>query len=216
MVTDSHQHADGKVHAHITPARTYWAIFFGLIVFTVLTVAVSYVHLGPLNLVVAIAIATVKAALVVLYFMHMKYEAKFNVLIFLGSLLFMGIFLAYTMNDTEYRGTVDYAYGGRVDPRSGQFAHGTPEALVAQEQSRRERAAERARQARAEGAVPLVEEEDPAALAPDEGLVDDEAEAPAVEGAEADDEAPETDAPQGAIGADGEEQAAEDAPAAAE
>jgi cytochrome c oxidase subunit IV len=213
MVTDSHQHADGKVHAHITPARTYWAIFFGLIVFTVLTVAVSYVHLGPLNLVVAIAIATVKAALVVLYFMHMKYEAKFNVLIFLGSLLFMGIFLAYTMNDTEYRGTVDYAYGGRVDPRTGAFAHGTPDALVAQEQARRDRAAEQARQLRGEGAAPLLEEDDPAALAPDEDLADDEAEAEAEVAA---DEASEGDAPQGDEDADEGEQADEGAPAAAE
>jgi cytochrome c oxidase subunit IV len=148
MVTDSHQHADGKVHAHITPVRFYWIIFFALIFFTLLTVGVAYVHLGPLNLVVAIVIATIKASLVVLYFMHMKYETKFNALVFLASLLFMGIFLAYTMNDTQYRASVDYAYGGRVDPRTGQYAHGTPPGLVAQMEALGEREAVKAREVR--------------------------------------------------------------------
>ncbi|MFW5875578.1 MAG: cytochrome C oxidase subunit IV family protein [Myxococcota bacterium] len=147
MVSESHQSADGKVHAHITPVKAYWAIFGALIFFTLLTVGVSYIHLGSLNLVVAIAIATVKAALVVLYFMHMKYETKFNVLVFLSALLFMGIFLAYTMNDTEYRADLDTVNGGRVDPRTGQLAYGTPQELVAQLEAQQERDAKKARQA---------------------------------------------------------------------
>ncbi|MFW6067122.1 MAG: cytochrome C oxidase subunit IV family protein [Myxococcota bacterium] len=148
MVSDSHQmDPDGKVHAHITPAKFYWAIFGALIFFTVLTVAVSYVHLGPLNLVVAIAIATAKASLVVLYFMHMKYETKFNVLVFLASLLFMGVFLAYTMNDTDYRADVDAVNGGKIDPRTGRFAYGTPEELVAQVEAQRERDRQKAMKA---------------------------------------------------------------------
>lgn len=147
MVSESHQSADGKVHAHITPVKAYWAIFGALIFFTLLTVGVSYIHLGPLNLVVAIAIATVKATLVVLYFMHMKYETKFNVLVFLSALLFMGIFLAYTMNDTEHRASVDAVNGGRVDPRTGQLAYGTPQGLVDQVEAQRGRAADKARQA---------------------------------------------------------------------
>lgn len=219
MVTESHQHADGKVHAHITPARTYWAIFIALIIFTVLTVAVSYVHLGPLNLVVAIVIATIKASLVVLYFMHMKYEAKFNVLVFLGSLLFLGIFLAYTMNDTEQRAAVDFAYGGRVDPRTGEFAHGTPQALVAQEQARREREAERAREARQGGpaAVPAVTDEeavdepaedeadDADAAEEDDAAADETTEGEPVEGGEDVEDAEDTaEADEAAVEEDGE------------
>jgi cytochrome c oxidase subunit IV len=189
MVTDSHQHADGKVHAHLTPVRIYWAIFFALIFFTLLTVGVSYVHLGPLNLVVAIVIATAKAALVVLYFMHMKYEAKFNVLVFLASLLFMGIFLAYTMNDTEYRGSVDYAYGGRVDPRTGAYAHGTPAGLVAQMEGRAEREAEAARQTREllGGYEAPMADDAPAAPVVDEEGEGEEPEAPDQEAAAPDD-----------------------------
>lgn len=132
MLVDSHQQsADGKVHAHIARARTYWFVFAGLIFLTLSTSAVSYVHLGELNLIVAIAIATMKASLVIVFFMHMKDETKFNALIFLSALLFFGIFLAYTTNDTDHRGQIDPDNGGKIDPRTGQFANGTPPALIA-------------------------------------------------------------------------------------
>ena len=59
---------------HIVPKRVYILVFAVLIAFTVLTTAVAYVDLGPFNTVVALAIAVCKASLVVLFFMHMKYE----------------------------------------------------------------------------------------------------------------------------------------------
>lgn len=130
-LVDSHE-APGEyeVHAHVTPTRMYAAVLGGLLVLTVLTVAVSYVSFGqPLNLIIAILIATMKGALVVTYFMHMKYEAKFNVLIFLGSLVFLAIFLAYTINDTAYRAEVDEHSGATVDPATGRAAYGVPKAL---------------------------------------------------------------------------------------
>lgn len=120
------------VHQHVSPTSTYLKIFAGLVVLTLLTVAVYQVHLGALNLVVAIVIATIKATFVVLYFMHMKYENKFNALVFVSSLLFAGIFLAYTLNDTEYRGRANQAseYGGAlVDPATGKRAYGSPALL---------------------------------------------------------------------------------------
>ena len=102
---DGHGHADdGEVHAHISSLKLYVGIFATLIFFTLLTVAVSYVHLGPLNLAVAILIASMKAALVVTFFMHLKYENKFNTLMFLIGLLFIGVFFAPTLNDTDRRG----------------------------------------------------------------------------------------------------------------
>lgn len=102
---DGHGHVDdGEVHAHISSLKLYVGIFATLIFFTLLTVAISYVHLGPLNLAVAILIASMKAALVVTFFMHLKYENKFNTLMFLIGLLFIGVFFAYTLNDTDRRG----------------------------------------------------------------------------------------------------------------
>lgn len=103
--SDAHGHADdGEVHAHVGSLKLYVGIFAALIFFTLVTVGVSYVHLGPLNLAVAILIASVKATLVVTFFMHLKYENKFNTVMFISGLLFIGVFFAYTMNDTDRRG----------------------------------------------------------------------------------------------------------------
>ncbi|MEM7447798.1 MAG: cytochrome C oxidase subunit IV family protein [Myxococcota bacterium] len=117
-------HDDYYVHAHVTDTKIYAGILGTLLLLTLLTVAVYNVRLGAANLIVAILIATVKASLVVFYFMHMKYETKFNVLLFLGSLAFGGIFLAYTMNDTSNRGSVDPWSGSWVDRSSGFSAQG--------------------------------------------------------------------------------------------
>ena len=117
--------SEGHAEHHIEPISLYLKIFGALVVFTLLTVGVYQVHLGAWNLVVAIVIATIKATLVVFYFMHMKYEAKFNVLIFLSSLLFGSIFLAYTLNDTANRAEVDEYNGARVDPDTGKRAYGS-------------------------------------------------------------------------------------------
>jgi len=120
---------DGAVHSHISSARFYVGIFSTLVALTVLTVAISYVHLGPLNLAVAIIIASIKASLVVMFFMHLKYDNKFNGLIFVCSLMFIGVFFAYTMNDTEHRGQVDSEQGTEFLLSDGKPAPGgVPEA----------------------------------------------------------------------------------------
>ena len=124
----SAQHSDGThVEHHISPVSSYVKIFGALIFLTLLTIGAYQVHLGALNLVVAIVIATIKAAFVVVYFMHMKYEAKFNVLIFVSSILFGAIFLAYTLNDTANRAKVDEFNGATIDPERGTPAYGSYE-----------------------------------------------------------------------------------------
>src|ERR1700761_7349721 len=107
--THGHEAAagDGAVHAHISSAGFYAVIFGALICLTVLTVGQSYVDLGRLNLIVVLLIATTKASLVVSFFMHLRYDNKFNALIFISCLFFIGVFFAYTMNDTEHRGELD-------------------------------------------------------------------------------------------------------------
>ena len=97
------EHDDGTLHIHAGDLKVYLAVFGGLICLTLLTVGISYVHLGPLNLVVAIAIATMKAALVVTFFMHLKDDKRFITLMLLGGVFFIGIFFAYTMMDTDRR-----------------------------------------------------------------------------------------------------------------
>jgi cytochrome c oxidase subunit 4 len=94
---------DGAVHAHISPTIFYVAIFVTLVALTLLTVGVSYVHLGAANLAVAVAIASLKATLVVLFFMHLRWDSKFNAIILISALCFIGIFFAYVFADTDHR-----------------------------------------------------------------------------------------------------------------
>jgi cytochrome c oxidase subunit 4 len=119
-----HDVDDGNVHAHVASVKFYVGILAILVMFTLLTVAVASIHLGPLNLAVAIAIASAKATLVVMFFMHLKYDNRFNATIVIISLLFIGVFFAYTMNDTDTRAELDDAQGSQVLPSSGQQAPG--------------------------------------------------------------------------------------------
>src|SRR5262245_9485527 len=125
MSHDAHsKHDEGAVHAHISSIPFYVGIFLVLTTLTVITVGVSYVHLGKANLLVAIVIASIKAALVMLFFMHLKHDTKFHGLIVIATLCFIGVFFAYTLNDTERRGEVDDAstvieWSGAAEPAPG-------------------------------------------------------------------------------------------------
>ncbi len=77
---------------HIISLATYQKIFSILIGLTVVTVAASRIDFGALNTVIAFAIATVKASLVLGYFMHLKYDNKMNRVI-IGSGVFFLILL---------------------------------------------------------------------------------------------------------------------------
>ncbi len=122
---DAHDGGDDfNVHAHVSSVKFYIAILATLMFFTLLTVGVASVHLGPLNLAVAVVIASIKATLVIMFFMHLKYDNKFNATIVVCSLMFIGVFFAYTMNDTDTRAELDDAQGSQVLPSSGVQAPG--------------------------------------------------------------------------------------------
>jgi cytochrome c oxidase subunit 4 len=88
---------------HVSPLKVYIGIFLTLMVLTAITVAVAYVNLGQLNKVVAMGIASLKATLVVLYFMHVKYASRMTKLIAISGLFFLGILLSLTMVDYSSR-----------------------------------------------------------------------------------------------------------------
>ena len=98
---------------HIIPLRTLVTVFGSLIGLTVLTVVASLLPLGPLDMPVAILIAMVKASLVVLYFMALKYDKPVNSLTFSVGSLFVVIFITFTLFDTAFRGDL-----GDVSPRT--------------------------------------------------------------------------------------------------
>lgn len=89
------------------PLKTYFIIYGALLCLTVLTVVVSVVGLPSLlSIVVAMAVAAVKAFLVATWFMHLKYDRKFNIFVFAASFWFMAIFFIFTMSDLSSRGDI--------------------------------------------------------------------------------------------------------------
>jgi cytochrome c oxidase subunit 4 len=75
-----HEPKHGEHQHHVTPPGVYVAIFITLLVFTALTVGASYVEMGVWNPVIALAIGVIKATLVVLFFMGVKYSSKLTML----------------------------------------------------------------------------------------------------------------------------------------
>ena len=89
---------------HIVPRKVYFAVFAALIVLTATTTAVSFLDLGPWNTVVALGIAFLKATLVVLFFMHVKYSPRLMQVTIAGGLLWLAIMIVLTLSDFMTRG----------------------------------------------------------------------------------------------------------------
>jgi len=89
---------------HVVPVKTYLTIFAALMIFTAITVAVAFVDLGPLNNIVMLGIAVVKATLVVLFFMHVRYSTRLIPVVAVGGFLWLLILFGYTMSDYVSRG----------------------------------------------------------------------------------------------------------------
>ena len=87
---------------HITPLRTYLIIAATLLFLSGVTVWVSYVDLGALNIVVAMLVATLKASLVAFFFMHLLWDDKKNLEMFFMSLMFFGFFVCISLFVTEF------------------------------------------------------------------------------------------------------------------
>jgi cytochrome c oxidase subunit 4 len=92
---------------HVIPLSTYLAIGCALMVLTAITVAVSFVNLGGWNAVVAVGIASLKAILVALFFMHLLYDKRIYMIVFVIGVLFLGLFIGLTMFDTLTRGELN-------------------------------------------------------------------------------------------------------------
>ncbi|HKJ05208.1 MAG TPA: cytochrome C oxidase subunit IV family protein [Geopsychrobacteraceae bacterium] len=85
------------------PYRTFILIWAALLVLTVITVAISRVHLGPLNIWVALGVASIKSSLVIFFFMHLRQESKLFKICLLIMLVILAIFIGMTFLDVLYR-----------------------------------------------------------------------------------------------------------------
>jgi cytochrome c oxidase subunit 4 len=90
-------------HHAAVPYRTFVIVWALLLVLTAITVTVSRIHLGALNIWVALGIASLKSALVIFFFMHLKYERLLFKLFLLGALVTLAIFIGLTFFDVLYR-----------------------------------------------------------------------------------------------------------------
>jgi caa(3)-type oxidase subunit IV len=95
----NHQH-------HILSNSMAWRIFGTLLFLTFITVAVAQVDLGFMNFAVAMLVASIKASLVCMFFMGLKYDHKENTVIFSTAFIFMAIFMILTFGDLLTRGDV--------------------------------------------------------------------------------------------------------------
>jgi cytochrome c oxidase subunit 4 len=84
---------------HVVPLWVLLGIWAILVLLTAATVAVTYVDLGTLNLWIAMIIATAKASLVALYFMHLRYDHPLYGVILITALLFMTLFIGLVLVD---------------------------------------------------------------------------------------------------------------------
>jgi cytochrome c oxidase subunit 4 len=93
-------HSEHTGHAvHIVPVRTYFLVFVALMIGTALTTGAAYIDLGRWNTVVALAIATTKMLLVVLFFMHVKYATGLTRIAILAGFFWLGIMIALSCSD---------------------------------------------------------------------------------------------------------------------
>lgn len=96
-------HAHGSDDHHIIPLKTYFQIFGILIGLTVVTVGATYIDFGAFNTIIAFAIASVKAALVLGYFMHLKYDNLMNRVIIGSGAFFLIVFWFFSILDIATR-----------------------------------------------------------------------------------------------------------------
>jgi cytochrome c oxidase subunit 4 len=95
--------------SHVVPVRIYLAVFASLLVLTGTTVGVAFIDLGIFNNFVALGIAGLKATLVILFFMHVKYSSKLTAMVIISGVLWLGIFVGLTLVDYATRGWLGVA-----------------------------------------------------------------------------------------------------------
>lgn len=95
--------SDHTAHDHVVPIPVYLGVFAILMVGTALTVWAARIDLGPWNIVLAMSIALIKAAFVVLYFMHLKHSHRLNWVFGAAAIFWLFLLIGITMADVASR-----------------------------------------------------------------------------------------------------------------
>ena len=91
-------------HHHVAGASTFVAVLVALLFLTFVTVWIAQFDFGSANLLIAMLIASIKAALVIAIFMHVKWDTAINKVVFLSSFLFLSLLFTFTLADPATRG----------------------------------------------------------------------------------------------------------------
>jgi cytochrome c oxidase subunit 4 len=94
--------------SHVVATRIYYGVFAALMVLTAATVWIATINLGFFNPVVALSIALIKATLVVLFFMHLRYSTRLTVVVLVAGLAWLLILLVLTLTDYMTRNWAAY------------------------------------------------------------------------------------------------------------
>ncbi|MFO0828060.1 MAG: cytochrome C oxidase subunit IV family protein [Phycisphaerales bacterium] len=125
-----HGHANAGDHplvGHLVPISTLLMTGGALLLLTVITVSAHYIDAGELNIVIALTIAAIKATLVGLYFMHLRWDRPFNQLVFVGSVLFVVLLMAFCTLDTrQYERTLNKGNPKLVQETLDKYAKDAP------------------------------------------------------------------------------------------
>lgn len=97
--TDHETYQGHAAPHHQAPLGAYFAVFAALMVLTVITVAVSRIDLGAFNTAVAMAIAVIKATVVILWFMHVIHSPRLTWIVVIASFLWLGVLFVLTFSD---------------------------------------------------------------------------------------------------------------------
>ena len=88
----------------VVPFRIYVTIFITLLLLTLVTVDVAFFNFGMMNVYIALAVATTKATLVILFFMHVRYQPPLMAVFAAAGFLWLLILLTFTLSDFLTRG----------------------------------------------------------------------------------------------------------------
>jgi cytochrome c oxidase subunit 4 len=90
---------NGHSEHHVVPKKVYWGVFFALLIGTGLTTWIAYIDLGRLNTPIALLIAFIKMSLVILFFMHVKYQPGLTRIAIICAFFWLGIMMTLTLSD---------------------------------------------------------------------------------------------------------------------
>ncbi len=109
-------------HVHVVPPKVLLAVYGVLLLLTLITVKVTDFEMGQFNIWVALFVALLKAGVVALYFMHLRWDSPFNGLVLISALFFVVIFIGVAVLDSrEYK--VNYTRPGGGQVLTVQHAH---------------------------------------------------------------------------------------------